>query len=154
MIPPSSASPGRGVIQNRSYLAFDAAAEETIYTPAFRVPTSYSGSGTLKLAIGYYCANAGDGDVAWTCAVEATPDAAAQDLDAAGYFDTVNTTGGTVTAPATQGHLDVATLTLTNKDSMAAGDMIRLAIARDADAGGDTQTGDAHLLYATLYEEV
>lgn len=150
-IPPSSNSPDRGVAQNRTYLAFDAGTDETCYTPAFRMPTAYTGSGTLKLAIGYHCANAGDGDVVWACQVEAVTDADATDLDSASSFDTANT--ATVTAPATQGYLDVATITLTNKDSVAAGDMVRLAIYRDADAGGDTQTGDARLLYATLYEE-
>lgn len=152
MIPPSSNSPDRGVAQNRTYLAFDASTDETCYTPAFRMPTAYTGTGTLKLAIGYYMASATANDVIWACQVEAVTDADATDLDSASSFDTANT--ATVTVPATQGYLDVATITLTNKDSVAAGDMVRLAIYRDADAGGDTATGDACLLYATLYEEV
>lgn len=152
MIPPSSGSPGRGIAQNRPFLAFDGAADETIYTPAFRMPTAFSGSGTLKLALGYFMASATSGDVIWACQVEAVTDADAVDLDSASSLDTANT--ATVTVPGTQGHLDVATITLTNKDSVAAGDMVRLAIYRDADAGGDNASGDAHLLYATLYEEV
>lgn len=152
MIPPSSGSPGRGVVQNRSYLAFDTASTETIYTPAFRMPAAYSGSGTLKLAVGYFMASATSGDVKWDVYVEAVTDADALDLDTASGFDaTVNTE--TVTVPATQGYLDVATITLTNKDGVAAGDMVRLSLARDHTVAGDAD-GDAHLLYCTLYEEV
>ena len=151
-IPPSTNSPGRGVAQNRTYLAFATDDPgETCYTPAFRMPTAYTGSGTLKLAIGYFMASATTGDVVWSCAVEAVTDADATDLDSASSFDTANT--ATVTVPATQGYLDVATITLTNKDSVAAGDMVRLAIHRDSDAAGDNAGGDACLLYATLYEE-
>jgi len=158
MIPPSSNSPDRGVAQNRTYLAFNDSTDETCYTPAFRMPTAYTGSGTLKLAIGYFMASATANDVVWACQVEAVTDADALDSDSASAFDTANTV--TVTVPATQGHLDVATITLTNKgatsslsSAVAAGDMVRLAIYRDANAGGDTATGDACLLYATLYEE-
>ena len=59
----------------------------------------------------------------------------------------------TVTVPATQGYLDVATITLTNKDSVAAGDMVRLQIICDSEDAATTTTGDVCLLYATLYEE-
>lgn len=151
MIPPSTNAPDRGVAQNRTYLAFNADADETCYTPAFRMPTAYSGSGTLKLAIGYHMASATSGDVVWACQVEAVTDADAVDLDSGSSFDTANT--ATVTVPATQGYLDVATITLSNKGSVASGDMVRLAIYRDADAVGDDADGDARLMYATLYEE-
>ena len=154
MIPPSSNSPDRGVAQNRTYLAFnaEAATNENCYTPAFRMPTAYTGSGTLKAAIGYFMASATSGDLKWDIAVEAVTDADAVDLDSASSFDTENTV--TVTVPATQGHLDVATITLTNKDSVAAGDMVRLNIICDSVDAATTTTGDANLLYVTLYEEV
>ena len=152
-IPPSSNSPDRGVAQNRTYLAFnaEAATNENCFTPAFRMPTAYTGAGTLKLAIGYFAASATSGDVKWDVAVEAVTDADAVDLDTASSFDTENTV--TVTVPATQGYLDVATVTLTNKDSVAAGDMVRLQIICDSADAATTTTGDVCLLYATLYEE-
>ena len=152
-IPPSSNSPDRGVAQNRTYLAFnaEAATNENCFTPAFRMPTAYAGTGTLKLAIGYFAASATSGDVKWDVAVEAVTDADAVDLDTASSFDTENTV--TVTVPATQGYLDVATITLTNKDSVAAGDMVRLQVICDSADAATTTTGDVCLLYATLYEE-
>jgi hypothetical protein len=150
MIPPSTNSPDRGVAQNRTYLAFSDSVEETCYTPAFRMPTAYTGTGTLKLAIGYHMSSATSGDLKWDVAVEAVTDADAVDLDSESSFDTENT--ATVTVPATQGHLDVATVTLSNKDSVAAGDMVRLSIARDYTVASNA-SGDARLMYATLYEE-
>ena len=159
-IPPSTNSPDRGVAQNRTYLAFnaEAATNENCFTPAFRMPTAYTGSGTLKLAIGYFAASATSGDVKWDVAVEAVTDADALDSDSASAFDTVNTV--TVTVPATQGYLDVATVTLTNKgatsslsSAVAAGDMVRLQVICDSEDAATTTTGDVCLLYATLYEE-
>ena len=152
-IPPSTNAPDRIMAQNRTYLAFnaEAATNENCFTSAFRMPTAYTGSGTLKLAIGYFAASATSGDVKWDCAVEAVTDADAVDLDTESSFDTEN--AATVTVPATQGYLDVATITLTNKDSVAAGDMVRLQIICDAEDAATTTTGDVCLLYATLYEE-
>lgn len=161
MIPPSSNSPDRGVAQNRTYLAFnaEAATNENCFTPAFRMPTAYTGSGTLKLAIGYHMASATSGDLKWDVAVEVVTDADAVDLDSGTNFDSVNF--ATVTVPATQGYLDVATITLSNKGgtaptvagAVAAGDMVRLQIICDSEDAATTTTGDVCLLYATLYEE-
>lgn len=157
-VPPSSNAPDRAVLQNRPYLSFDKTTDETVYTPAFRMPSAYTGTGTLKLDIGYMAATVTTGDVVWACQVEAITDADAVDLDSASAFDTANT--ATVTVPGTAGYLDVATITLTNKgatsstsSAVAAGDMVRLAIYRDANAAGDTADNDMRFLYATLYEE-
>jgi len=43
-------------------------------------------------------------------------------------------------------------ITLTNADSVAAGDYVRIAINRDADNGSDTATGDAYLLAVEVRE--
>jgi hypothetical protein len=44
-------------------------------------------------------------------------------------------------------------VTLTNADSIAAGDLVRISISRDADDGtNDTATGDLYLLAAELRE--
>lgn len=150
-IPPSSNSPDRGIAQNRTYLAFDTTTAETCYTPAFRLPAAFVGPDTMKIAIGYFMASATSGNVQWTCAVEAVTDADTLDLDSNSDFDTANSSGA-VAVPATQGYLDVATINLTNDDGAAAGDMVRLAIARDPSVASDA-AGDACLLYATLYEE-
>jgi len=155
LVPPSSNAPDRAVLQNRPFLSFDKTTDETVYTPAFRMPSAYTGTGTLKLAIGYMANTVTSGDVVWACHVEAVTDGDTLDLDSASGFETPTGTNNTatVTVPGTAGYLDVATITLTDKDGVAAGDMVRLMIFRDADAAGDTADNDMRMLYATLYEE-
>lgn len=151
-IPPSSAHADRGVIQNRDYMAFDASTVEAMYTPAVQVPASYTGSGTLKADILYAAASATSGKFDFEVSVEAITPADAVDTDSASSFDTVN--AGNQTVPGTAGYLGVLTITLTNKDSLAAGDMIRFKLERDADdATDDTATGDARVYGMTVYEE-
>ena len=67
-------------------------------------------------------------------------------------FDTANTVNATV--PATAGYVDVLTVTLANRDGVAAGDMLRIKLERDADDGtDDTATGDARVLWVEIWEE-
>lgn len=153
-IPPATNHPDRGVIQNRSYLAFDQTNPETCYSKAFRLPDAYaSGTVTAKIA---YCMQAGvtTGTVQFEIAVEAIADDAAHDLDAGMYFDSINdipSTGETV--PGTAGYMSILSGTLTNKDSMAAGNYVRISLARDADDGThDTAAGDAYVFWVSLYE--
>jgi hypothetical protein len=151
-IPPASAHADRGVIQNRDYMAFDAATVEAMYTPAVQMPASYTGTGTLKVDIFYAAATATSGKVDFEVSVEAITPADAIDTDSASSFDTVN--AGNQTVPATAGHLGVLTITLTNKDAVAAGDMVRFKLERDADDGtDDTAAGDARVYGMTVYEE-
>jgi len=55
-------------------------------------------------------------------------------------------TSGAVAMPATQGHQTSVSVTLTNADSIAAGDYVRISLARDI---SDTFAADA---YVTLVE--
>lgn len=149
---PSSAYPNRAVVQNREYLAFDDTTVEGARSRPFAMPAAYTGSGTLKVDIHYIMASATANKVDWEVSVEAVTPADAVDLDAGESFDTLNAANDTV--PGTAGHLGVVTITLTNKDSVAAGDMVRLKLERDADDGSDdTAAGDARFLFARLYEE-
>jgi len=144
--------PEFGVVQNRLYAAYDDTTTETAYTDELVCPAAYTGSGTLKADVYYIMASATSGTVEWEIAVEAITDGDATDLDAGSSFDTVNT--GTATVPGTAGYLDVISVTLTNKDSIAAGDLFRLSVARDADDGtNDTATGDARILAIVIREE-
>lgn len=151
-VPPSTAHPDRGVVQNRPYWAFDAATVEGLRSKAFQMPAAYTGTGTLKLDIFYAMANATSGKVDFEASVEAiTPDDAT-DTDAAESFDTANAANETV--PGTAGYMSVLTITLTNKDSVAAGDMVRIKLERDADDGtDDTATGDARVYGCCVREE-
>jgi hypothetical protein len=103
----------------------------------FILDRKYIGSPVLK--VHYYMAGANTSDaVVLVCQI-----AAVSDTDAsvtAKVFDAVNTS--TTTVPDAAGTEDVASITLTNADSMAAGDRISLLLYRDANAGGDTAAGD------------
>lgn len=116
------------------------------------MPAAYTGSGTLKLDIMYAAASATSGKVDFEASVEAITSGDTVDTDAASSFDAVNAANQTV--PGTAGYMSVLTITLTNKDSVAAGDMVRLKLERDADdATDDTATGDINVYSVTLYEE-
>jgi hypothetical protein len=71
-------------------------------------------------------------------------------LEAASSWDTAN--GGTQALSGTAGDLTAITITLTNKDSCAAGDSFRLAIQRTA-TGTDTVSGDLYLNSLELFED-
>lgn len=117
------------------------------------MPSAYTGSGTLKADIHYMMASATSGTVNFEVSVEAVTAADATDLDAGESFDSVNS--GSATVPGTAGYLGVMTITLTNKDSVAAGDYVRLKLDRDGDDGGsdDTATGDAYVMLVVVREE-
>jgi hypothetical protein len=131
----------------RPVLAYDAATEEEAYW-SFEAPQGLTG--TLTLVITYAMATATANLVDWQARVEAISDGDALDTDATTGWDSFNTQAG-VTVPGTAGHIDQVSITLTNADGIAAGDYVRIGIARDADdATNDTAAGDAYLLMAEL----
>lgn len=145
---PSSNYPALTVLATvrRPALAYDATIDETAYWSCV-APQGLTGA--LTLVISYIMASAVSGNVILAAAVEAVSDGDATDLDAVTSFDTVNTSSATA-VPATAGYLDQITITLTNADSIAAGDYVRISISRDADNAGDTAAGDLYLLVAEL----
>ena len=146
---PSSAYPALTVINRRPVLAFDASTQETAYW-TFVAPQGLSGA--LTAVVSYCMASATTGYIEFEVAIEAVTDADATDLDAATSFDTVNASGQ-VTVPGTAGYLDQASVTLTNADSIAAADYVRVSVSRDADdATNDTATGDLYLLAVEIRE--
>jgi len=144
---PSSNFPALTVINARPALAYDAATQETAYW-TFVAPQGLSGA--LSCVLTLIGNAAGTNSTYWEVAVEAVTSADAVDLDSATSFDTVNT--GNVAMPATQGHMVQLSITLTNADSIAAGDYVRVSIARDADNGSDNFAADAYLLAAEIRE--
>ncbi len=148
---PSSAAPGLDVVQNRTFLAFDDTTVENAKTRPATMPGQYA-AGTLKCSIYYTMATATADDVEFEVSVEAITDADAFDLDGAEDFDSVNSI--TATVPGTAGYLDVLTGTLTNKDLVAAGDLMRIKLERDADdATNDDATGDCRVYAVEIWEE-
>ena len=107
----------------------------------FRMPANYASA--LVAKIQYTMASATTGKVDFEVSVMAVTDAEAQDLDADSY-DSVNAANATV--PGTAGYLDEISITLTNADSVAVGDYVRIKLERDADDGtDDTAAGDCEV---------
>ena len=132
------------LVNNRPMIAI-AAAETAVWESL--VDQGYAGA-AVDAVIYYVMATATSGDIDWDVEVEAISDGDAFDLDAADSFDAVNSTDGT-TVPGTAGHLDVVTVTLTNKDSMAVGDYIRFRVTH----GGGSATGDARITKVEIREQ-
>lgn len=132
----------------RPVLAFDASTDETCYW-SFVAPQALTG--TMTLVITYAMVSATSGTVGFQAQIEAITDNDATDTDAATSFDTVNNSAST-TVPGTAGYIDQISITMTNQDSVAAGDYVRLSINRDADGSAitDSATGDAYVLLAEL----
>lgn len=127
-------------------LAFDAAADEAAFW-AFRAANYGSGNLTLKLM--WYADTASSGDVIWGAQLAAiTPNSDTQDIET-DALTTANTVTDTHLGTTGQ-RLHECSITISNLDSLAADDFVTLRIFRDADAAGDTMTGDAMLVEAEL----
>lgn len=143
--PDATNPPGFGVFNSKPRALFDASTSETMHW-TFRMPSDYASAPVLKLQ--YSMASATSGTIEFEAAIMAVSDgdAAAVDTDS---YDTANT--GSATVPGTAGYLDEVSITMTNADSLAAGDWVALRLSRDADDGSnDTATGDLELIAASL----
>lgn len=134
---PSSNFARPDMVNRRPVLKFDASQDQSCYW-TFRAPQGLTG--TLLLVVGFIMASATTGNVVAQGQVEAVTTADATDLDATTSFDAVNNSGQ-VSVPATAGYYKQFTITLTNADSVAAGDYMRISFNRDADS--TTATDDA-----------
>ncbi len=129
-------------------LDFDGSTNETAIWTRW-MPAQYAGTTGVTVTIAYTSSDT-SGDIDWDVAFERMANAG-DDIDA-DSFAAVNSTDGT-TVPGTSGVPDYITVTFTDgadMDSVAAGDMFRISVARDA--ASDTATGDAQIL-SVLIEE-
>ena len=101
-------------------------------------------TGNRTAVISYAMASATSGGVAFDVAVEAITSGDATDTDATTSFDTVNA-GNDGTVPGTAGYMEQISITLTNMDSVAAADYLRISVARDVADAADTATGDCYV---------
>ncbi len=122
-------------------LLYDASADEVADWTGV-IDDDY-GAAALSIDILYSMLSATSGDIIMTGMVTAITAGDAVDINA-WNFDAENTV--TETVPGTAGQLGTATITLTNADSLAAGDYYKIRIGRDANAAGDTATGDAEVV--------
>lgn len=138
---PAANFPQLLTVNARPVLAFDASTDETAYWTAI-APQGLTGA--ITVVVHYIMASATSGAVYFQAALEAITPGDAVDLDAGTSFDTANSGNGNV--PGTAGYEQAISITMTNADSIAAGDYFRLALNRDADNGSDNAAGDCYVL--------
>ena len=143
---PATNFPALLLSNRRPVLAFDASTSETAYW-TFVAPQGITG--TLTAVISYAMASATTGGVAFDVALEAISSGDALDTDATTSFDSVNT-GTDSGVPGTAGYMEQISITLTNADSIAAGDLVRVSVARAVANGADTATGDCYCFAVEL----
>jgi hypothetical protein len=134
----------------RTGWAFDDTTQEAISCHSFIFPDEYTGTGTLKLEINFSAAGS-TGTAAWVANVEAVTPGDTLNLNTSEDFDLGVNSNTAALAGTTAGDLISTTVTLSNKDSVASGDQVRLAIQRLV--GSDDASGDLTLWAVSLYEE-
>ncbi len=135
----------------RPAMAFDATDEEAMVSAELPMPGQYAG-GVLTATIHFAMASDATNDIKLDMYVEAkTPDTDTLDMEAASSWHTLNT--GTVSVGGTTaGDPLTLVITLTNKDSVAAGDLVRFGIRRDCDSGDDDASGDLFIYSVDIWE--
>lgn len=137
----------QGTAPKRVVLAFDAATDEAAY---WKFIARQGLTGTMKIIIQYWMASATTGTIAFEVSIEKTTPDAAFDMEGAASFDTAN--AGNETVPGTQGYLGKIEITLTNKDSIAAGDSFRVKV--EFDTATATAAGDCYMYAGELQDSV
>jgi hypothetical protein len=131
-----------------SGLAYDAATDEAAFWKL--VATSY-GSGNITLTLYWYADTASTANVVWEAQIAAiTPNTDSGDIETKALA-TLNFVQDTHLGTTGQ-RLHSAAITISNLDSLAAGDVVWVRIARDANgtSATDDMTGDAILIGATF----
>lgn len=129
-------------------LAYDAATDEAA---CWKLIASNYGSGNLTLDIYWYADTATSANVVWEAQISAiTADTDTQDIETDGLA-TLNFVQDTHLGTTGQ-RVHKCSITITNLDSIAAGDLVHVRIARDANGTNatDDMTGDAILVLAEL----
>lgn len=109
------------------------------------------GGGGLSVNVIWCAATATTGNCVWNAQVERIEDEGT-DIDADSFATAQAATGA---APATSGMAQYTTIAFTagaQMDSLAAGEMFRLKVTRDAANGSDTMAGNAQVLGVEIRE--
>lgn len=128
----------------RSALAFDTTTSEKCRSMAFTMP-AFTGTLTLKVK---FCIAATSGNVQFRAAVEAVTSGDAINMNTTTSFDTANSSGA-VSVPASTYNPKVFSITLTNNDSVVAGDEATIALDRDVTVASDA-AGDCYVTSVSL----
>jgi hypothetical protein len=148
--PPTASFATLDTRNSHPVLDFDASADEhAVFTGV--LPRHYAGGG-ITVTLYWGASSATTGNVIWNTAVERLEDEGT-DTDA-DSFATANASSA-VACPSTSGAIQYTTIAHTSgaqMDSLAAGEMFRIKVTRDADNGSDTMTGDAELFAVEIKE--
>ena len=146
--PPSSNGATFDLRNQHPILDFDDTTNESAVFSAV-LPQHYDGGG-LTVYLHYAMTSATSGDVDWDVAFERIGDQQLDiDSDSFAAAQSVDNT----TVPGTSGNVDVVSVAFTDgaqMDSIAAGELFRIKVTRDASS--DTATGDAELLAVEIQE--
>lgn len=126
--------------------AMDAAQEEHLIW-SFRMPADYASGPVVKIQ--FKMASATTGNVVMNSRIAAITPGDATDADAKAWA-TVNASAATAVPATTAGKVGEISITMTNADSLAAGDFVALSVSRDGASGSDTATGDLELIAVAL----
>lgn len=137
----SATAPGVYFLQ----AAYDASTVEWL-TWSFRMPDDYASAPAARVQ--YKMTSATTGGVAWDVRISATSDGDAQDVDAQDFA--AANVGTAASVPGTAGYLDEVSITLTNADSLAAGDFVVVYLGRAVADAADTASGDAEFIACNL----
>ena len=138
-------------LQGAWFYGFNDTDEEAVITPRVKMPGQYAGGTLMATVWGCFASEVTATDEAvLDVSVEAITQGDGVDMDAGVSFDAVNS--GEIDPPGTAGHEAAIDITLTNKDSVAAGDYVRFHVRRDCDGGADTATGDFRLGGIEIWE--
>lgn len=151
-VPPASNYATLDVIAGTNFpvpcLDFDATTDESIF---FYFRAWNYGSGNLTISIDWYADTASSANVVWQAQIACiTPDTDSQDIET-DALATLNFVQDTHLGTVNQ-RLHRASITLSNLDSIAAGDWCVLKLTRDADSTNatDDMAGDASLVGLTV----
>ncbi len=138
-----TAPPGIGYAGDRAYLTFDSGTDELI-TWTFRMPADYASAPVAKVIWSGSSSTTTSHSAVWSVEVMAmTPDTDSVAIDT-DSFDTANTVTDDILG-TTAKRPQLASITLTNADSVAAGDYVAVRLSRDADNVSDDLSEDAWL---------
>ena len=127
-----------GTNTNYATLDFDAATDESVQ---YHFPLASDWTGNIDIAFRWRAA-ATSGDVVWAVQTICVADGETGDP----AFNTASTV--TDTAKGTTLQFNDASISAITITGCAAGEELMFKLYRDADAGGDTMTGDAQLIHA------
>ena len=145
---PSTAFAALTTVNARPALAYDADADESAQWTMV-APQGLTGALSAVLTLIGNAAGA-PSSTYWDVSVEAVTTADELLMQTNDSFATIN--AGNVAMPTTQGWPVQLSITLTNNDSIAAADYVRIRVTRDANHVSDNFAADAYLLAVEIRE--